>query len=169
MEEWNETVKCYMCASQYSLSKGCDVYTAGEEIQEMIERTGKKFTVARLNRDKSGVCNDTMREAIAIVEKNIKENNTSYLDMLKEHGTTYKPPVSRKSASVSTPDKLSADTTKTQKKCASCDKNDRHLKLCGGCRKVWFCGKDCQAKMWPRHKAQCQGNDTTFSQHPDAR
>jgi len=30
------------------------------------------------------------------------------------------------------------------------------LKLCSGCRSVWFCGAECQATSWPQHRAACK-------------
>ena len=29
------------------------------------------------------------------------------------------------------------------------------LKACGRCKRVSFCGKECQAKAWPTHRARC--------------
>jgi hypothetical protein len=46
------------------------------------------------------------------------------------------------------------------RECAGCDKiNDQvadGLKGCGGCKKVMYCGKDCQKRDWKHHKAFCK-------------
>ncbi|GMH37253.1 hypothetical protein BSKO_05126 [Bryopsis sp. KO-2023] len=38
--------------------------------------------------------------------------------------------------------------------CASCGTTSG-LKRCGGCGKVWYCGRDCQKGHWGAHKHQC--------------
>lgn len=42
--------------------------------------------------------------------------------------------------------------------CAACDKSGAVVKLrsCTRCKKVWYCGKDCQASDWRRHKKDCK-------------
>ena len=30
------------------------------------------------------------------------------------------------------------------------------MQRCGGCRAVFYCGKDCQKSAWPTHKAACK-------------
>ena len=30
------------------------------------------------------------------------------------------------------------------------------FKMCSRCRKVWYCGKECQASDWKKHKIDCQ-------------
>eukprot|EP01062_Namystynia_karyoxenos_P033324 TRINITY_DN2451_c2_g1_i1.p1 TRINITY_DN2451_c2_g1~~TRINITY_DN2451_c2_g1_i1.p1 ORF type:complete len:330 (+),score=109.74 TRINITY_DN2451_c2_g1_i1:120-1109(+) len=40
------------------------------------------------------------------------------------------------------------------KSCLNCGRTDK-LMLCSGCRKVAFCGTDCQHIAWPQHSTQC--------------
>jgi hypothetical protein len=43
--------------------------------------------------------------------------------------------------------------------CSNCGKNpsDRSkLKVCGGCKTAWFCGSECSAQFWPKHKLLCR-------------
>ncbi|KAK0716180.1 hypothetical protein B0H67DRAFT_582541 [Lasiosphaeris hirsuta] len=35
---------------------------------------------------------------------------------------------------------------------------DLKLLLCGGCRKVKYCSKDCQRAGWRAHKSECKKN-----------
>ena len=34
------------------------------------------------------------------------------------------------------------------------------LKTCSRCKRVWYCGADCQKKAWPQHKPQCRPHGT---------
>lgn len=38
--------------------------------------------------------------------------------------------------------------------CLACQKRGCDLK-CGGCKSIYFCNRECQAKAWPIHKAHC--------------
>lgn len=42
--------------------------------------------------------------------------------------------------------------------CAACGKAGSLVKLrsCTGCKKVWYCGKECQVSDWRRHKKDCK-------------
>ena len=43
--------------------------------------------------------------------------------------------------------------------CSNCRKNpsaSTKLKICGGCKKAWFCGSECLTKFWPNHKSICR-------------
>jgi hypothetical protein len=44
--------------------------------------------------------------------------------------------------------------------CSNCGKHPSvvsvALKLCGGCKMVWFCGSECSRTYWPNHKVQCK-------------
>lgn len=42
--------------------------------------------------------------------------------------------------------------------CAACGKAGSVVKLssCTQCRKVWYCGKECQVSDWRRHKKECK-------------
>jgi hypothetical protein len=42
-----------------------------------------------------------------------------------------------------------------QGKCAFCGKQKEKLLACGKCKKVKYCGADCQRKHWKTHKGQC--------------
>ena len=54
--------------------------------------------------------------------------------------------------------------------CVICRKSGP-LKKCAGCSAVSYCGKECQAADWRRHKRLCNKNDLfvrwSFIQHPD--
>jgi hypothetical protein len=39
-------------------------------------------------------------------------------------------------------------------KCAACDKPAPNK--CGGCKTYAYCGKECQSRDWPKHKAICK-------------
>lgn len=39
--------------------------------------------------------------------------------------------------------------------CRVCKKT-RKLKLCGGCKEVYYCSRECQCKDWLEHKAVCK-------------
>ena len=51
---------------------------------------------------------------------------------------------------------VDCQTAALKRKCAGCGKEKTGLKLCGICRKEWYCGKECQTNSWPTHKADCQ-------------
>ena len=40
--------------------------------------------------------------------------------------------------------------------CAFCHSNTGDLKRCLGCKKVFYCGKQCQTQHWKEHKKRCQ-------------
>lgn len=40
--------------------------------------------------------------------------------------------------------------------CAFCHSKTEDLKRCFGCRKVFYCGKQCQKQHWKEHKPHCQ-------------
>ena len=44
--------------------------------------------------------------------------------------------------------------------CARCgrarNETGEALHRCGSCRRVWYCGRDCQKADWPSHKALCR-------------
>ena len=42
--------------------------------------------------------------------------------------------------------------------CAYCGSSSKNLKACTRCKKVKYCGKDCQQKHWNRHKNVCSFN-----------
>lgn len=39
--------------------------------------------------------------------------------------------------------------------CGVCSKFGPIMHKCGRCRRVYYCGKECQRMDWPRHKARC--------------
>ena len=39
--------------------------------------------------------------------------------------------------------------------CANC-KTSRNLQRCSRCKKLWFCGRECQLKCWVLHKYDCK-------------
>lgn len=41
------------------------------------------------------------------------------------------------------------------KYCATCIKISDNLSVCGKCKKVKYCGRDCQKKDWSEHKLIC--------------
>lgn len=43
-----------------------------------------------------------------------------------------------------------------QRLCASCLRMLPNLEYCAGCKKVFYCCKDCQKKDWPLHKSYCK-------------
>ena len=40
--------------------------------------------------------------------------------------------------------------------CTTREKPGKPLKLCSGCRRIFYCSKQCQDAHWPQHKAQCR-------------
>ena len=43
-----------------------------------------------------------------------------------------------------------------------------HRKRCAGCLCVWYCGRQCQAEDWPRHRMQCISvQERAFLKHTD--
>jgi hypothetical protein len=55
----------------------------------------------------------------------------------------------------------SSTTTASQNlSCARCHINEadlgQALQVCGGCRSVKYCTRDCQKNDWQRHKQQCR-------------
>ena len=46
--------------------------------------------------------------------------------------------------------------TPTKKLCSACEKESKNLKMCNGCRCVWYCGKKCQNKHRKEHKNECK-------------
>ena len=46
-----------------------------------------------------------------------------------------------------------------ERKCGGCglwQSGDRKFDRCGRCRRVFYCGKACQAAHWKTHKAECK-------------
>ena len=44
----------------------------------------------------------------------------------------------------------------TQSKCLNCSQTEKKLKLCTGCKSVFFCSVACQKQSWPTHKIECK-------------
>lgn len=44
------------------------------------------------------------------------------------------------------------------RRCLHCNKIDPSAKRCSGCKTVHFCGRECQAAAWPKHKEACQAD-----------
>ena len=42
--------------------------------------------------------------------------------------------------------------------CAFCHSKTEDLKRCFGCKKVFYCGKQCQKRHWKEHKPHCQND-----------
>lgn len=40
--------------------------------------------------------------------------------------------------------------------CSNCGKDDEETQRCTGCRKVYYCSKQCQRTHWEHHKAVCK-------------
>lgn len=40
--------------------------------------------------------------------------------------------------------------------CSVCTTAGPEVDVCGRCRKITYCSKECQRQDWPRHKAECQ-------------
>lgn len=40
--------------------------------------------------------------------------------------------------------------------CSSCKKQGEKFQRCGHCKKVYYCGQDCQRNDWSTHKASCK-------------
>ncbi len=40
-------------------------------------------------------------------------------------------------------------------KCGACKTSTKTLSVCVGCKKIQYCGRDCQKKHWPTHKKSC--------------
>ena len=44
--------------------------------------------------------------------------------------------------------------------CANCGKPSAEgLRQCAGCKKVRYCGKECQKIHWKQHKPMCKGGN----------
>ena len=41
------------------------------------------------------------------------------------------------------------------KDCKNCGEKEKELLKCSRCKKVYYCGADCQRKNWPSHKLIC--------------
>lgn len=41
------------------------------------------------------------------------------------------------------------------KDCKNCGEREKELLKCSRCKKVYYCGADCQRKNWPTHKLTC--------------
>lgn len=39
--------------------------------------------------------------------------------------------------------------------CSACSKDGDGLRACERCHRAFYCGKECQAKAWPKHKREC--------------
>ncbi|RPA81045.1 hypothetical protein BJ508DRAFT_376754 [Ascobolus immersus RN42] len=44
--------------------------------------------------------------------------------------------------------------------CGFCGKPDRGLQMCGRCRAIWYCDRECQKSHWVDHKVACIAPDT---------
>ncbi len=40
--------------------------------------------------------------------------------------------------------------------CSNCKRPKLDTKRCTGCKKVWYCSKECQKKDWKLHKNKCK-------------
>ena len=47
--------------------------------------------------------------------------------------------------------------------CLQCKSNE-NLKLCGSCKKAYFCSVECQKKSWKNHKLVCK-NINNYNQN----
>jgi len=43
--------------------------------------------------------------------------------------------------------------------CANCNKSDDIRLRCSRCKKVWYCGVNCQKKHWKKHKKTCKKSE----------
>uniref|UniRef100_A0A8H8CIC0 MYND-type domain-containing protein n=1 Tax=Psilocybe cubensis TaxID=181762 RepID=A0A8H8CIC0_PSICU len=63
-------------------------------------------------------------------------------------------------------------TRKDLSQCQWCYKSRQEpgviLSNCGGCKRAWYCSKECQKAAWPTHKIACRINVENSKQHPDA-
>ena len=44
----------------------------------------------------------------------------------------------------------------SDKFCELCDKKDDNCKICSGCRRVRYCGTECQHAHWQEHRENCK-------------
>lgn len=49
----------------------------------------------------------------------------------------------------------SASSEREARRCAACGRSDLKLLRCGGCKKVYYCNRQCQRDHRPKHKALC--------------
>ncbi|KAK9804805.1 hypothetical protein WJX72_006772 [[Myrmecia] bisecta] len=40
--------------------------------------------------------------------------------------------------------------------CGACAAKGTKLQACSGCGLQWYCGRDCQTRDWPKHRARCK-------------
>ena len=66
-------------------------------------------------------------------------------------------------ASIDASDIKCRPTASLPKICLHCGKIDRTLKRCSRCQKTYFCNVDCQRKVWPKHKKDCQQHQPAAS------
>ena len=48
------------------------------------------------------------------------------------------------------------DLNPIQQKCFHCQQKDKKMKLCSGCKSVFFCNKECMKNGWSKHKTECK-------------
>ena len=71
------------------------------------------------------------------------------IPQMSPHGGCAKDKVNPRSTSDS-------DSTTTRVSCAFCGQSTMKLMSCARCKKVKYCGKDCQRKHWKTHKLSCK-------------
>ena len=50
------------------------------------------------------------------------------------------------------------DPSLKEPECAFCHSKAKDLKRCFGCKKVFYCGKQCQTQHWKEHRPDCQND-----------
>lgn len=74
----------------------------------------------------------------------------------EEAGEAHIPYTLRKELLMTTQKKLTSKEKVEAHTCNSCKKQGEQFQRCGRCKKVYYCGKDCQKNDWPTHKETCK-------------
>lgn len=86
----------------------------------------------------------------------ILEDPESAKDAKKTSAKKTKAKESSSSATSAESSSSSAEPPTTTSECVTCHKSEGELMLCGGCKAVAYCSRDCQRQDWANHKTFCK-------------